>query len=92
MALKGSDWMEGVASKVIDGKAYLFDENGKMLTGLYYLSGVKRTGSSPLGYVPYGEDCYYYFQKMVRHIPPRLLMEFCIALMALATRITRLTL
>lgn len=56
----------GVAARVINHKIYLFDEDGKMMTGVYYLQGVKVKGSSKdLGIVAIGDQyftgAFYYF-------------------------------
>ena len=47
-----------VAARVIQNKTYLFDEEGKMLTGLYYLISVNRVGGPKLG----SNAQIYYFQ------------------------------
>ncbi len=39
----------GMAAKVIHGKTYLFDENGRMMTGYYYLVSVNCEGGPTLG-------------------------------------------
>lgn len=38
------DAVQGVAARVINQKTYLFNKEGKILTGFYYLQGVKRKG------------------------------------------------
>ena len=58
----------GVAARIINHKTYLFDENGKMMTGFYYLQGVKVKGSSKhLGFVQLTDNTFtggfYYFNE-----------------------------
>lgn len=62
------DFHSGVAARVIGNKNYLFDGSGKMLTGYYYLQGVKLYGGSKaLGLVTISDNfftgAYYYFNE-----------------------------
>ena len=65
----GDTWkapITNVAAKVIKSKTYLFDATGQMLTGVFKLEDVYRTGSSSkLGVDENGasEAKYYYFNK-----------------------------
>lgn len=61
------DQHTGAAARVIEKKTYLFDEEGRMLTGVYYLQGIKRKGGSMMGHIPIGSDlftgAFYYFNE-----------------------------
>lgn len=54
----------GMAAKVIHGKTYLFDKNGRMMTGYFYLISVNCEGGPTLGVSKYqGMGYSYYFNK-----------------------------
>ena len=64
---EGEEVRHGAAARVINNKTYVFDEEGRMLTGVFYLQGIRRQGGSPLGLVltnhGYDTGAFYYLNR-----------------------------